>query len=97
MLIDSGVSTPSTGSIGQVKALHQLNSSVQLNKNTAKLDNFTFGIGSTASIESVKLKTPLEQITFLIVPVNILFLLCLTDMDKYGAFFNNITNKVIQS
>ena len=36
-------------------------------------------------------------ITFHIVPVNTPFLLCLADMDKLEAFFNNITNRVIQS
>ena len=36
-------------------------------------------------------------ITFHIVPINIPFLLCLADIDKHGAFFNNITNQVIQS
>ena len=30
-------------------------------------------------------------------PVNTPSLLCLADMDKLGAFFNNTTNEVIQS
>ena len=97
LLIDSGASTRSTGGIGQLKALQQLDTSVQLDKNTAGSANFTFGIGSAASIGSVDLDTPLGHITFHIVPVNTPFLLCLADMDKYGAFFNNITNQVIQS
>ncbi len=39
--------------------------------------------------------TPLGSITFHIVLVNTPFLLCLADMDKLGAFFNDITNEVI--
>ena len=97
LLIDSGASTGSTGGIGQLKALQQLDTSVQLDKNTAGLANFIFGIGSVASIGSVNLDTPLGLVTFHIVLVNTPFLLCLADMDKHGAFFNNITNQVIQS
>ena len=97
LLIDSGASTRSTGDIGQLKALQQLDFSIQLNKKTAGSANFTFGIGSAASIGSVNLDTPLGPITFHIVPVNTPFIVCLADMDKLGAFFNNTTNEVIQS
>ena len=96
LLINSGASTRSTGGIGQLKALQQLDISVQLDKNTAGSANFTFGIGSAASIGSVNLETSLGSITFYIMPVNTSFLLCLADMDKLRAFFNNITNEVIQ-
>ncbi len=41
--------------------------------------------------------TSLGLITFHVVLVNTQFLLCLADMDKHGAFFNKITNQVIQS
>ena len=97
LLIDSGTLTRSTGGIGQLKALQQLDTSVQLDKDTAGLANFTFGIESVVLIGSVNLHTSLGLVTFHIVPVNTPFLLCLADMDKHGAFFNNITNQVIQS
>ena len=97
LLIDSRASTRSTRGIGQLKVLQQLDINIQLDKNTAGSANFTFGIGSAASIGSVNLDTPLGPITFYIVPINTPFLLCLADMDKHGAFFNNITNQVIQS
>ena len=95
LLIDSSISTQSIGGIGQLKALQQFNISVQLNKNTAELANFIFGIKSVASIRFINLYTLLGSVTFHIVPVNTSFLLCLADMDKYGVFFNNITNQVI--
>lgn len=60
---------------------------VQLNKNTTRLANFSFEIGSTLSIGFVDLKTLLKQIVFYIVPINIPFLLYLIDIDKHGAFF----------
>lgn len=91
LLIDSGASTQSASGIGQLKALQQLDTSIQLDKNTTRSANFTFGIGSAASIRSVNLDTPLELIIFYIVPVNIPFLLCSADIDKQGAFFFTIS------
>lgn len=76
--------------------MQQLDIFVQLDKNTAGSANFIFGIGSAASIGSVNLDTSLGSITFHIVPVNTSFLLYLANMDKLGAFFNNIINEVIQ-
>lgn len=37
------------------------------------------------------------MIVFHIVQVNTPFLLCLADMVKLGAFFNNLTNQIVQS
>ena len=95
LLIDSGTSTQSISDIGQLKALQQLDISIQLDKNIAGSANFIFGIRSAISIISVNLDISLGSITFHIVSVNIPFLLCLADMDKLGEFFNNIINKAI--
>lgn len=93
--IDSDASIQSSWGISPLKALQHFDTSVQLNKNTARLVNLIFRIGSIVFIGSIYLDTPLEQITFYIVPVNTLFLLCLADIDKYRAFFKNITYQVI--
>ena len=96
LLIDSGAATRSTGGLGQLKALQRV-LFVELDKTTAGSTNFVFGIGSTSSIGTVNLNTPLGMIVFHIVQVNTPFLLCLADMDKLGAFFNNLTNQIVQS
>lgn len=80
------------GDISQLKALQQLDTSIQLDKSSARSANFIFGIGSAALIESVNLDILLELITFHIVLVNTPFLLCLANIDKHRVFFNNITN-----
>lgn len=80
------------GSISQLKKLQQRNSFIQLDKNIARLTNFTFKIRSAIFIRSVILNTPIRLITFHIVPINTPFLLCLANMDKLGLYFNNITN-----
>lgn len=83
--------------INQLKVLQQLDNSIQLNKNIAKLANFTFKIKSIISIRSVNLDISLGQITFYIVSVNTLFLFYLANINKHKTFFNNITNQMIQS
>ena len=77
LLIDSGTATRSTGGIGQLKALQKIISSAKLDKTTAGSANFIFGIGSTSSIGTVNLDTPMGMIVFHIVQVSTPFLLCL--------------------
>ena len=96
LLIDSGAATRSTGDIGQLKVLQKIDDTIQLNQSTAGSANFVFDIESTDSIESINISTSIGSITFHIISVNTPFLLCLADLDKSGAFFNNVTNKVIQ-
>lgn len=75
-----------------MKALEQLDIFIHFNKNIARLTNFIFRIESAISIGSVNLDKLLKQITFYIVSINTFILLCLADIDKHKAFFNNITN-----
>ena len=97
LLIDSGAATRSTGGIGQLKALQRIDNKIILDKDYAGSADFVFGIGKTSSIGVINLDTPVGKITFHIVDVNTPFLLCLADLDKLGAFFNNLTNKIIQT
>lgn len=76
--------------------MQQFYISIQLNKNTAGLDNFRFQIESTILTKFVHLKSLLELITFYIILINTYFLLCLPNIDQFRAFFNNITNEIIQ-
>ena len=96
LLINSNAATRSTGNIRQLKALQKIDDTIQLNQSTAGSANFVFDIESTGLIKSIKISTSIEPITFHIVSVNILFLLCFANLDKSGTFFNNVTNKVIQ-
>ena len=96
LLIHSSTATRSTGGFGQLKALQRV-FFVELDKIIAGSTNFVFGIGNTSSIGTVNLNTPLQIIVFHIVQVNIPFLLCLANMDKLRAFFNNLTNQIVQS
>lgn len=97
LLIDSGAATRSTGGIDQLRALQQLDNTIILDKNYAGSADFVFGIEKTSSIDVINLDTPVEKIIFHIVDVNTSFLLCLADLNKLDAFFNNLTNRIIQT
>lgn len=97
LLIDSNILTRSIEDNSQLKALVELNNFIQFNNNMTESANFIFEIETNVSIRLVNLDILLGLIQFHIVRVNILFLLCLADINKHGAFFNNIINQVIQS
>ena len=96
LLIDSNAATRSTDDIGQLKVLQKIDNTIQLNQSTAESTNFVFDIENIGSIKSINISTSIGPITFHIISVNILFLLCLADLDKSKTFFNNVTNKIIQ-
>ena len=96
LLIDSKAATRSTDGIGQLKALQKIDDTIQLDQSTAGSANFVFDIESIGSIESINISTSIGSITFHIISVNTFFLLFLANLDKSEAFFNNVTNKVIQ-
>jgi hypothetical protein len=47
------------------------------------------------SIKIIYIKTLLGIIIFYIIKTNILFLFCLTDIDKLGIYLNNIVNRLV--
>jgi hypothetical protein len=54
-----------------------------------------FGLGTTCSIGSALIHTPIGDIVFHVMPVDTPFLLCLGDMDNLGVSFDNIANKLV--
>jgi hypothetical protein len=95
ILVNCGAARRSTAGIGQFTALQRLDDSIQLDKSTAG-SKIQFGIGSTSTMGTTKLNTPLGQLIFHIVGVNTPFLLCLVDLDRLGVYFNNLINELVQ-
>lgn len=60
------------------------------------LANFVFKIGNISFISSINFNITSEMIILYIIQVNKPFLLYFADIDKWGVFFNNFTNQVIQ-
>jgi len=57
--------------------------------------NVQFGIGLTALIRLVIVKTLISLVNFYIVKADIPFLLCLADIDRLQVYYNNITDTLI--
>lgn len=76
--------------------MQQSNISNELDKNITRSANFIFKIDNIALIRFVNLATQLGPIIFYIMLINISFLLFLANMNKLGAFFYNIINRIKQ-
>jgi len=57
--------------------------------------NVQFGIGLTALIGLVAVKTLISLVNFYIVKADTPFLLCLADMDRLQVYYNNIIDTLI--
>jgi hypothetical protein len=93
-MINTGASKKSTAGYGQYLAYKKVYN-VTIDTIKAGAINVQFGIGSTPSIGSITINTPIGRIEFHIVEADTPFLLYLTDMDLLGVFYNNLTNILV--
>jgi hypothetical protein len=94
VVIDTGASIHSTAGQGQFQAL-QRTEDIILDESTKGMVTVQFGIGTSSSIGSTRVNTPIGQVEFHVMPANTPFLLSLADMDKLKVYFNNLTNTLI--
>ena len=92
---DIGVSGISIAGYPQYLALQKSFPEVQLDT-TAKGREIKFGKGTTIIEGTIQVPTPLGNITFHVVPADTPFLLCIQDMDKLGAYLQNLENTIVQ-
>jgi hypothetical protein len=97
IVVDTGASKKSTAGYGQFWALQQSNPAMELELDTSTKGQVTvqFGIGSTSSIGTANVHTPIGEVQFHIVDANTPFLLCLADMDKLQVYYNNIRDVLV--
>jgi len=95
VVIDTRASKYSTAGYGQFQALQRTDGNVELDQTTKGIVTVQFGISTTSSIGSTKVKTLIGQVEFHIIMAKTPFLLSLADMDKLGVYFNNLSNIVI--
>ena len=57
--------------------------------------NVQFGIGTASLIGTIYINSPIGKIQFYVVQADILFLLCLTNIDKLQIYYNNLKNVLI--
>jgi len=96
VMIDISAFKKSTVGYGQYLAYKTtINDNTDIDTMQTGAVNVQFGIGSTASIGSVIVKTPIGLIDFHVVKADTLFLLCFTDIDRLRVYYNNIINTLI--
>jgi len=94
VMIDTGASKKSTAGYGQYLAYKKTHNTV-IDTSKAGAINVQFGIGSTSSIGSVIVNTPVGNVEFHIVKADTPFLLCLADMDMLKVYYNNLKNALV--
>jgi hypothetical protein len=88
IVIDTGASKRSTVGYDQYLAFNSIQTTpIITNKG---MEQIQFGIGSTSSIGSILVTTPIGTAEFHIVEADIPFLLCLADMDRLKVYLNNL-------
>ena len=87
VIINTGASCCLTAGYKQYLAYKKINSKdIEINTIQARAVNVQFGIGSTLSIGTIVVNTPIGNIDFHIIQADTPFLLCLKDMDLLKAY-----------
>ena len=82
-MINTGISKMSTAGYRQYLAYRNtIMNSTDINTSQTRAVNIQFGIGSTALIRSVIVKTPIGLVDFHVMKADTPFLLCLIDIDR---------------
>ena len=96
-MLDTGAVGVSTIREPQYIALRKIDKTVQINPFRASEHKIRFGKGDpVASKGTIKVNTPLGNITFHVLPTNTPFLFCLQDMDAMGVKFDNLKNILVK-
>src|SRR6266700_8145517 len=95
-MIDIGAFKKSTAGYGQYLVYKTtINDNADIDTTQTGAVNVQFGIGLTALIRLVAVKTPIGLVDFHIVKVDTPFLLCLADINRLQVYYNNTTDTLI--
>jgi hypothetical protein len=94
VIIDTEALRRSTAGWGQYLAYQKVQKT-SIDITTVGAINVQFGIGSTASVGSITVNTPVGAIEFHLIKADTPFLLCLANIDTLQVYYNNIQDKLI--
>jgi hypothetical protein len=94
VVIDTGASKQSTVGYGQYIAYNKIHDT-PIDTTRAGFVNVQFGIGSTPSIGSIIVDTPVGRIEFHAVYADTPFFLCLADIDALQVYYNNLSDTLV--
>jgi hypothetical protein len=89
-MIDTGAAGKSTAGYNQYTAYEKLFGKTPIDTGQEGAVKATFGIGSTTSVGSITILTPIGQCEFHIVNANTSFLLSLAEMDAKKITLDNV-------
>ena len=96
IMVDTGASKVSTAGWGQYLAYQRsVDANATIDDTTAGSVNVQFGIGSTPSVGSLTVTSPVGTVEFHIVKADTPFLLCLADMNALQVYYNNVKNIMV--
>ena len=95
LLPDTGASSLSTAGLPQFEAFKRTFPATQLNWNTSDT-TIRFGKGSTQTIGSVNIMTPIGRIDFHVVPIDTPFLICLSDLQRLKIIYDTAQGQLLQ-
>ena len=75
--------------------MQRLDPTIKLDMIAAGLHTIRFGKGEVVSQGIVTISTPIGDIPFHVIPINIPFLLCINNIDKIGVKLDNLENVFI--
>jgi len=99
ILIDTGAAKFSTAGSAQFDAYcrdFSLSPIAELDGSKAGAVVACFGIGTSESIGTATVQSPIGDVIFHIVEAETPFLLSMADMDRLGVVFNNLTNHIVK-
>ena len=95
LLPDTGASSISTAGLPQFEAFERAFPATQLNWTTSDT-TIRFGKGSTQTIGSVSIMTPIGRIDFHVVPIDTPFLICLNDLQRLKIVYDTAQGQLLQ-
>jgi hypothetical protein len=96
IILDSGAAGVSIARKLQVIIFQKLDPIISIDISITRNHKIRFGKKKAMSIGTIQISTPLGNITFHVLPTNILFLYCLQDMDRIKVKLDNIQNMLVQ-
>lgn len=97
ILIDTGAARHPTAGYGPFQALPRADAETHINELSTGMVTVQLRIGSTASVGSTTIRTPVGIVRFHVVDADTPFLLRLADLDERGVYFNHFKNTLVTS
>jgi hypothetical protein len=94
-MLDSGAAGVSIARKPQVIAFQKLDLIVSIDISIAGNHKIRFGKGEVMFISIIQVSTPLGNITFYVLPTNILFLYYFQNIDRMKVKLDNIQNMLV--